>query len=224
MENQNQQNSSQPTENKHHHCISLIVLDQSGSMSHLAPFIEETMHGIIRDLQDNMNEFPSIHQYLNTWTFEGTHIQEQIPLTQLEHGAIPESKPFRAGGSTPLFDALGESLGKLEAYIRSTPHLENAKVVVSIITDGMENSSRSFTGAEIRRTINRLKLGGWEFQYYGTDHDIAAAADSLNIDMAKRFHWDKSGDGLENLRHERGRQMKSVYYNIIADDVWTGEK
>jgi hypothetical protein len=83
-------------------------------------------------------------------------------------------------GSTALLDAVGRTLeeqGKRIAFERWAD-----KVVVCIITDGMENASRLYRRADIQQMIRRCEEHGWSFVYLGANQDAFAEANRLGID------------------------------------------
>jgi len=208
------------TPNQEVHFFSLVIIDESGSMSPIAPFVLETHNGIVQDIITDMKEYPLMRQYFNSWTFEGSNIRERISLVEINDQSIPQLQDFRPGGSTPLFDALGTALTKLEREILSRPEWKKTYVSVSVISDGEENSSRLFSGMEVKRLIERLRLLGWKFEYYGADHDIEAAAANIGISDAKT--WDKSAQGMQGVRTERYYSNK-LFYSMIFPNTEEGK-
>ncbi len=208
------------TPNQEVHFFSLVIIDESGSMQPIAPFVLETHNGIVQDIIKDMKEYPLMRQYFNSWTFEGSKIRERIPLMEINDQVIPQLQDFRPGGSTPLYDALGTALTKLEREILSHPEWKKTYVSVSIISDGEENSSRSYSGMEIKRLIERLRLLGWKFEYYGADHDIEAAASQIGIPEAKS--WDKTSYGMQGVRTDRSVSNK-LFYSMIFPESENGK-
>ena len=77
------------------------------------------------------------------------------PITEVE-----EFKDYSPCGGTPLYDAMGESLTALHNCIKDD---EDATAVVTILTDGLENSSRKWKANRLRGLIEELKKEGWSF-------------------------------------------------------------
>ena len=109
-------------------------------------------------------------------------------------------------GCTPLFDALGESLTTLYERIKDD---ENATGVVTIITDGLENASRKWSGEAVRQLIERLKEEGWSFSYMGSCHDVLSVTMQLSIDHVMEFDHDEVG--ASNTWH-RDSSSKRAHY------------
>ena len=71
---------------------------------------------------------------------------------------------------------------------------EDATAVVTIITDGLENASREYSGKAIKALVERMKEEeGWNFAYIGTNQDVEAVSASLNIDNHLTFEDDDAG-------------------------------
>ena len=61
-------------------------------------------------------------------------------------------------------------------------------VLVTIITDGEENSSEEWTLKMVRTMIEKLKKQGWTFTLIGTDNlDVETMAHSFAIDEHLEF-------------------------------------
>ena len=77
--------------------------------------------------------------------------RDRVPIGSVEPFT---EKDYRPGGCTPLYDAMGKTLNELEGLI----HPED-KVVVTVITDGMENSSQEYSGRIIKNSAGRPDAG-----------------------------------------------------------------
>ncbi len=175
------------------HSINLLIVDESGSMSGMEGFIKETYHGILTRIQKEIEETPILKQYIEVWTFEGRDISQRIGFTPVTENTSSSNFYYRPGGNTPLFDAMGTSLTHLKRRIMETEEFNDANVNVCILTDGYENSSREYSGAQISSLVHELKQKGWQFAYFGTDHDVEYVAQKLGINHRQSFSKDRSG-------------------------------
>jgi len=76
---------------------------------------------------------------------------------------------FHVIGCTALLDAMGKTLYCLWAGQKQRK--DSNRVVTVIITDGMENASRQYTYAAVRRLVERQKGQGWEFLFLEANID-----------------------------------------------------
>ncbi len=193
--------------------VSLLIIDESGSMSGMNSFVLETFTGIRKEIEAEKTEFPELRQFLNVWTFESASILERLPFTEVSADTIV-AIDYRPGGSTPLFDAMGKALNRLKDKLASMGlNKENCRVGVAVITDGEENSSRLYSGSEIQVLVEQLMQEGWEFTYYGTDHDVKKMAERLAINKHRGFS--KNAAGFDEVRQMQISEEKAAKYNFI---------
>ena len=164
---------------------SVIILDESGSMSSIYNATLTSMNEVLSGIRRNQEEFPEQRHYVTIVTFEGNGIQgvktrrDRVPI---ETVAPFTEKDYRPGGCTPLYDAMGKTLNELEGLIRPED-----KVMATVITDGMENSSQEYSGRIIKNLVSRLRGKGWVLAYIGANQDSVEVARDLNIGNALNF-------------------------------------
>jgi hypothetical protein len=101
---------------------------------------------------------------------------------------------------------MGRTLTKLEKELKGD---ENHSVIVTVITDGYENSSHEYNMAAIKALIEHLKDEGWSFAYMGTDHDVHGVSVSLSITNVIKFEKTEEKT-LETFRKERRARERWV--------------
>ena len=90
-------------------------------------------------------------------------------------------------------------------------------VLVTIITDGEENSSEEWTLKMIRTMIEKLKKQNWTFTLIGTDNlDVETMAHSFAIDEHLEFQQDEAGTKAMFARERRSRER---YNCCVAEDA-----
>ena len=166
--------------------ITLFIIDQSGSMEPLKAATQESHSAVIAKIKQECIDMPTLHQYTNTWAFGHHQVVEQQPLTKVVAGEFYPELALRCNGSTPLFDAMGRACSDLEMRLQNLGFsLDNTLVTVAVFTDGEENSSRTYTQAEVKRLVTRLKSKGWVFNYYGTEVSVEEIKERLAFDDGK---------------------------------------
>ena len=175
-------------------CIyNLIIVDESGSMSHLR---ESTLSGInetIGTIHSAQEEFAATQKHtLTLVTFDSGSNRPDV-RTMIDNRPISEVKEFKdymPNGCTPLYDAMGQSLTHLHDRIKDD---KDATAVVTVLTDGLENASREWDAAGLRRLIEQLKSEGWSFAYMGSAHNVKEVTDLLAIENVVEFSHDNLG-------------------------------
>jgi len=80
---------------------------------------------------------------------------------------------YTPSGSTALYDAIGQTIGKF---------MDDINVIMIITTDGQENSSKEFTREQIVRLINKQRnTKNWNFIYLSEDPTTMHQGESLGI-------------------------------------------
>jgi len=163
--------------------ITLFIIDQSGSMEPLKAATQESHSAVIAKIKQESIDMPTLHQYTNTWAFGHHQVVEQQPLTKVVASEFYPELALRCIGSTPLFDGIGRACSDLEMRLQNLGFSsDNTLVTVAVFTDGEENSSRTYTQAEVKRLVTRLKSKGWVFNYYGTDVSVEEMKERLAFD------------------------------------------
>ncbi|MCK5387808.1 MAG: helix-turn-helix domain-containing protein, partial [Candidatus Izimaplasma sp.] len=151
------------------HTEFLYILDASGSM-----------YGLTDDVIGGFNAFLKEQTRLKDSAYLTTVLFNSEVSTIYQSKDISSIMPmdrsiYRASGSTSLLDAIGSSVLSLSERAKTT------KVMVIIMTDGYENSSRLFSRSKIKRIINMKTDDGWEFIFAGANIDVDKVSESIGI-------------------------------------------
>ena len=181
----------------------LIIVDESGSMEVIRKQAFVGMNETLQTVRKMQEKFPDQEQYVTLLTFDSGHTTwhyDNLPAAQTKD---LDWKAYCPGGGTPLYDAIGKGISKTNAQIKDGDH-----VLVTIITDGEENSSEEWTLKMIRTMIEKLKKQNWTFTLIGTDNlDVETMAHSFAIDEHLEFCQDAEGTE-EMFRCERKSRMR----------------
>lgn len=184
--------------------VNLFIIDESGSMASMNQSTRETFTGLLEKIKQEQADMPELQQFVNLWTFADNRFSERLIFQEVQrwNGETPDYRPM---GGTPLNDAIGGALKKLENYLFvKNLAAENTRVSVFILTDGEENCSREWTTSGIRQYITECEGRGWEFTYYGADHDVWRAAEALNI--KSHYNFSKSSSGMKTMVNEHNSE------------------
>ena len=188
-----------------------FILDVSGSMSNCRHETLQNLNLHLKTIQNLQKEFSEqifkvsltlfntrLHQ---KWAYKSPLDLE--PLTLVEY--IPE-------GSTALLDAIGTQIHEIQHRFGEQMESDEATVVMVILTDGEENSSRFYDFPFISKTIKRLeKTGKWTFTFLGTDIDAFHVGEMLSIKRENTMQFDKREMG-RTFNH-LNNSLKNYSYN-----------
>lgn len=183
----------------------LIILDKSGSMESIRKAAidgyNETL-GSIKAAQ--LKHINTQEHYISLVAFCGCGVDMIYDCSPIKDAEQLTKEKYIPCCMTPLYDAIGKSI---QTLVKKTADIEDAAVLVTIITDGMENASQEWTGKAIKSLIDERKEEGWMFSYIGADHDVESVAASISI--TNSVVWTKTEAGTEavinneNLARER---------------------
>lgn len=181
----------------------LIILDESGSMESIKQSTINGFNELVQSIRNSAKETSEIKQFVNVFSFNGIKIKEQLELTNAMEAKEISAKTYQPNDNTPLYDAIGFAVNKLRVAIHSET---GYKVLVTIITDGEENSSKEYTHAAIAALINELKNRDWVFTYIGANHDVEKVSFSLNITNHMSFQATVEDTAVMYQKNTRSRE------------------
>ena len=168
----------------------VCILDRSGSMAGLEDDVIGGFNATVAEQKDKDGK-----AFISTVLFSNHSevLHDRIPIEEVE---TLSSKDFRVFGCTALYDAIADAIchiTNVHRYIRSEDVPE--KTVFVITTDGMENASRRYSRADVKKMIERKKEEGWEFVFLAANIDADSAARDIGIaeDHALPFTTDSGG-------------------------------
>jgi len=158
-------------------CEIAVVLDRSGSMEQTKADAEGGFNQFIADQRKEQGRCNvSLMQFDTVFetVYQGKPIAE-VPKLDL-----------RPRGSTALLDAIGKTINTLGTCLAKTAERDRpGKVIVLIVTDGQENSSREFTYPKIDEMIRHQRdKYNWSFIFIGANQDAIATAVRMGIDAS----------------------------------------
>jgi len=157
-----------------------VIVDRSGSMG-----------SIQADAQGGFNTFIEAQKKCPG--------EATLTLVQFDtnYEMLCENKPIRdvqpytliPRGATALLDAMGITIAKVGERLRQTPESSRpGKVLVAIITDGEENSSREFSRARVFDMIqHQREVYKWEFVFIAANQDAIQTGASYGISNSMNF-------------------------------------
>jgi hypothetical protein len=164
-----------------------VVLDRSGSMRS----IEADMKGGFDSFIRSQRALPgqcrvSLYQFDTDYevVYEAMDVQK-VPALVLE----PRS-------ATALYDAVALTVQRMQTLYRETPNDQKpARVILVIITDGHENSSKEFRSpAQVKMFLDDAQRNDWQVVFLGSNIDVSQEAVNLGIKSHMTRSNVKGGD------------------------------
>jgi len=161
-----------------------FIQDRSGSMQSVW---EETLNGFrafIKELREK-GEKDGVDYLVSLTTFD-TLVEAPViaePIKNVDLNVLAKHGPR---GSTALYDAVGATIQNTDANRHDAD-----KIIVVVVTDGHENSSREWTKDRLHSAVNaKLNAGDWTFTYLGTQPETWDDAQALGLHRAAASSYD----------------------------------
>lgn len=174
-----------------------VILDRSGSMSSIRDDIIGGFNQFVDSQKAGSGTATlTLVQFDTQDPYEVIHwfkpMREVPPLT---------AKTFVPRSGTPLWDAVGRGIEDLERNLSLlAPEAQPEKVVMVVITDGMENSSRQFRRSQIQQMINeKTEKLQWQFVYLSADLDAVNEAERSGFARSASMSYDSNAAGVRNM-------------------------
>ena len=148
-----------------------FLLDETGSMY---PYKDETIISFNKWLEEMKG---NKEKALFTLTkFNSSKVDVVYNSAKLKDVEELTSETYDPNFATPLFDAIGKTVGAIVA-----DDAKNEHVLFVIMTDGEENASKEFSFDGIKKLIADKEKDGWTFIYLGANQDAWGVGRSFGI-------------------------------------------
>ena len=187
----------------------LIVLDASGSMYSIR---NEAIAGVVETVQtirtaqkDNVNQ----EHLFSLVVFNGKGIATVYDRMPIDKVPDLDANDYQPTDNTPLYDAMGNAITNLQRYIN-----EDDNVLVTVITDGYENSSVEWNHQRVFQLVEDLKKKNWLFTYIGANQDALKVAKGMGIDHSMNYMSD--AEGTKAMFRKERLSRKAFYGKLSA--------
>lgn len=185
----------------------LIIMDASGSMDCIRRAAVSGCNETIQNIRSLQRKIAEQKHYLSLVVFNSDYnpihtIYDCQPIDEVRE---MQERDFVPDACTPLYDAVGLSIAGLQSKISGEA---NKAVMVTIITDGLENSSSVYNEKKVRSLVEELKQCGWTFAFIGANQDEVLEARKMGIENALAFEQDERG--TKELFRRQGRAAARV--------------
>jgi len=190
-----------------------VVLDRSGSMAAVA---DDTIGGFNQFLLDQKRApgtgVLTLVQFDNEYEFVHTAkpLADVPPLS---------TATFVPRGSTALLDAIARAIGETHERIAKMHEVERPGVVIVVIlTDGQENSSRETTLETVfARITEQQEKRGWKFIFLGANQDAIKSAARIGIGAAHSLSYAHTSHGSRSAFASTSKSVAALRRKLKGD-------
>ena len=183
-----------------------VVLDRSGSMSSCRLATIESFNCFL-DEQMNGPDEAVVSLYRFDYEYESVYQGQSIELAPRLNTHI-----FVPRGSTALLDAIGRTIVSVGARLAALPESQRpSKVVIVIVTDGLENASKEYRRQQIFDMIrHQEEKYNWTFVYQGANQDAYAEAGNMGFAHYNSCNFAPTADGMKMSSGSLSRGMTKL--------------
>ena len=179
-----------PTNEKTH---IICILDRSGSMSSI---MSDSIGGFNtflkqqKELPDEATITVALFDDKYEMLYDNIDIKKAKELTSAE---------WYPRGMTALYDALGKTINSEKARFAKMGDEKPSKVLVCVVTDGLENASTEYKINNIKDLIKDCEKQDWNFIYLAANQDAFDVGTSFGISGANTFTYTNDTMGVMNM-------------------------
>lgn len=190
-----------------------FIIDESGSMSGQQKSVVKSFNEQLKTIREQDISYKNeIHTYVSLTTFNSVikNRTEVFPIGMFEELTGNDYNP---SGTTALLDAIGSTIARIEMnYKTKINSNEEVEIVMMILTDGYENSSRKYSFKDISGKIAELEeKGKWRFIFLGADIDTFNVINDLNIKAVNSINFES--EKLDMAMEVVEKSIKNHYFN-----------
>ena len=197
----------------------VCVLDRSGSMSGLE---SDTIGGFNSLIAKQKREDGACFVSTVLFDTECNVLHDRVPIEKISKMTASDYVP---GGCTALLDALGGAIhhiGNIHKYAREEDVPEHTIFVIT--TDGLENASKRYTSAKVKRMIERQKNRyGWEFIFLAANIDAVETAEHIGISRNRAANYRADGEGTASMFSVMSKAVSAVRCREELSEDWASD-
>lgn len=178
----------------------ICVIDRSGSMESIR---RDAIGGFNAFLSEQKQQEGECRLTLVLFNDRVQVVHESVDLAKVRKLTM---KSYVPSGSTALLDAVKFAITGARERLQVDPEhrpigfkrdSSPPRVIVAILTDGEENSSRKATRSEVFELIQSCRdRYGWDFIFLAANQDAIQEGARLGIDSGQAVNFDATGAGV----------------------------
>lgn len=183
-----------------------FILDRSGSMESCRDAAIEGFNHFLREQQqvEGLAKLTLVlfdDEYLAP--VQSLPVQEILPLTR---------KSYAPRNTTALLDAIGRTIEELGNRLAGLAERDRpSQVIVTILTDGLENASTRSTWRDVAERIrHQTEVYKWVFLFLGANQDAIATAAQMNIDARNASTYAADDVGARASHRSTSRKVRAL--------------
>jgi len=195
----------------------ICILDRSGSMSSI---MSDSIGGFNtflkqqKELPDEATLTVALFDDKYELLYDDVDIKKANELTK---------KDWFPRGTTALYDAIGKTINSVRTSHLKQGNEKPTKVLVCIVTDGLENASKEYRINDIKQLIKSCENDDWNFIYLAANQDAFNVGSSFGISGSNTYTYNATTAGVFNMSSTLN-ESASTYRSMSLYDADFNEK
>lgn len=189
----------------------LFIIDRSGSMQSIRTDMEGGIDTILKDqiAQDGK------------YTVDVAYFDDRFDYTTKLADAKDVTVNIVPRGMTALYDAVVRGSNEFGESLASLPEDERpGTVIVTVITDGHENTSRESTIKDVKETITRQQdVYGWNYMFLGANQDAVLTGKHFGLRDGASLTFNASSVGVAFASANTSQYISATRSGKVASFV-----
>jgi Mg-chelatase subunit ChlD len=167
----------------------IFVLDDSGSMQSCRA---ATISGYNEYLQAQRKDAKEtgIPTFVSLYKFDGSSVKCVFNRIAADEVKELDEKSYDPQGMTNLYDAIGGVMMQINGQLAANKKADRDSIIITILTDGAENSSKTFNNLTIKQMVEKAEGKNWGFMFLGANINAFAAGSSLGFNTNNTIQYD----------------------------------
>lgn len=171
----------------------ICILDRSGSMSDI---MSDSIGGFNtflnqqKELPDEATITVILFDDKYELVYDNVNIKKANELT---------SKVWYARGTTSLYDTIGKTINTEKSKFEFNSKEKPEKVLVCIVTDGEENSSREYTCDMVKNLIKECENDNWNFIFLAANQNAFKTGGNFGMTYGNTVNYVTTSIGISNM-------------------------
>lgn len=191
----------------------ILVVDESGSMSHLRKNTIDSVNEFISSQRKDAIE-NGIATIVSVFTFDGVNVKCIINKADVKSSPSINEDNYNPTGMTNLNDAFGAVIAQINKELSDLNEETRSSVIISVMTDGMENTSRSFSVRDINQMVTKCQEKNWAFVFLGANIDAFSTGAQYGFNANNTLQYAASTTGLSASLNSATRAVNSMKADI----------
>ena len=182
------------------------IVDRSGSMQSI---LDDAIGGFNTFLAAQQRQPGEAKLSLILFDHEYQVVHQAVDIQQVEP---LNQDTYVPRGSTALLDAVGKTIDAVGERLAATAESERpSQVIVSILTDGYENASQTYSKPKVAEMIkHQTEKYSWAFEFQAANMDAFAAAKELSIAPDRVVQFEATSEGVREAFSEQSQRISAM--------------